>query len=252
MATIPGGSFLTDTHDGSIMHGGHDTGDQFMISYDNDTITGGTGHDFFNLMGSHEHVTMGHGNDMLLSTGDHQFVKAGSGNVNMEMFGSGHDTLLGGTGNDTMMASGDHNFLVGGKGDDYLQGGSGNDTLLGGGGHDTLVAGSGNEMMMGGSGSTLFVNGEGNDTMISGSGADRFEFHSDGGQNVIMGWHDGDMIQIERGINGLDINNPADVAAHVQDVHGSAVIQLGDETITLIGIKAEDIHNNPSGYFTIH
>jgi len=30
------------------------------------------------------------------------------------------------------------------------------------------------------------------------------------------------------------------------------VITLGQESITLIGIKAEDIHNNPSGYFTIH
>ena len=96
------------------------------------------------------------------------------------------------------------------------------------------------------------VAGDGNDTMISGSGSDRFEFHSDGGQNVVMGFHDGDMLQIERNMNGLNINSAADVAAHVQDVHGSAVIQLGNETITLVGVKAEDIHNNPSGYFTIH
>lgn len=252
MATIPGGSYITDSVDHQVIHGGHDTGDQFFITHNYDNITGGTGHDFFDLMGNHEHVTLGDGNDMLLSSGHHEFLQGGNGNVYFESSGAGHDTLLGGGGNDTLIASGAHNFLSAGNGDDYLQGGTGSDTLLGGGGHDTLVAGSGNEMMMGGSGSTLFVAGDGNDTMVSGSGADRFEFHSDGGQNVVMGFHDGDMIQIERGINGLDINNPDDVAAHVTDVHGSAVIQLGDETITLVGIKAEDIHNNPSGYFTIH
>ena len=73
------------------------------------------------------------------------------------------------------------------------------------------------------------VAGDGNDTMISGTGFDRFEFHSGGGQNVVMGFHDGDMLQIERNMNGLNINSAADVAAHVQDVHGSAVIQLGNE-----------------------
>jgi Ca2+-binding RTX toxin-like protein len=107
-------------------------------------------------------------------------------------------------------------------------------------------------MMIGGSGDTHMYGGEGNDTMISGSGNDVFEFNSNGGQNVVMGFHNGDMLSIEHGINGLHINDAADVAAHVQDVNGSAVIHLGDESITLVGIKAEDIHNNPTGYFVIH
>ena len=208
--------------------------------------------DFFDLMGNHQHVTVENGTTCCCLPATTSLFKAGGGNDYMESSGTGHDTLLGGAGNDTIIGSGSHNFLSAGNGADYLQGSTGSDTLLGGSGHDTLAAGSGHEMMMGGSGSTLFVAGDGNDTMISGSGADQFEFHSGGGQNVVMGWHDGDMIQIERGINGLDITNPAHVAAHVQDVHGSAVIQLGDETITLVGIKAEDIHNNPTGYFTIH
>ena len=158
----------------------------------------------------------------------------------------------GGDGNDTLIASGGHNFLNGGTGDNFLQGGSGSDTLMGAGGHDTLVAGHGQEMMIGGAGSTLMVAGAGDDTMIGGSGHDTFEFNSHGGQNVVMGFHDGDMLSIERNINGLHITDASDVAQHVQDVHGSAVIQLGNETITLVGVKAEDIHNNPSGYFAIH
>ena len=96
------------------------------------------------------------------------------------------------------------------------------------------------------------IAGSGNDTMVGHSGSDTFVFHSDGGQNVVMGFSDGDMLQIERNMNGLHITSAADVAAHVTDQDGHAVIQLGQESITLIGVKAEDIHNNPTGYFTIH
>ena len=96
------------------------------------------------------------------------------------------------------------------------------------------------------------VAGSGNDTMVGHSGSDTFVFHSDGGQNVVMGFSEGDMLQIERNINGLHITSAADVAAHVTDHDGNAVIQLGHESITLIGVKADDIHNNPSGYFTVH
>ena len=107
-------------------------------------------------------------------------------------------------------------------------------------------------VVIGGSGSAIMDAGSGSDTIVGGSGWDQFEFHSGGGQNVVMGFHDGDLIQVDRGINGLNINTAADVAAHVQDVHGNAVIQLGSETITLVGIKAEDIHNNPSGFIVVH
>jgi hypothetical protein len=77
-------------------------------------------------------------------------------------------------------------------------------------------------------------------------------FNSNGGQNVVMGFSDGDILQIQHNMNGLSIATAADVASHVQDHGGNAVITLGSESITLIGVKAEDIHHNPSGYFTIH
>ena len=88
--------------------------------------------------------------------------------------------------------------------------------------------------------------------MIGGAGHDTFVFNSNGGQNVVMGFQDGDMLQIQKNINGLHVTSAADVAAHVSDNGGNAVITLGHETITLVGIKAEDVHNNPNGYFTIH
>ena len=106
--------------------------------------------------------------------------------------------------------------------------------------------------MIGGAGHTTMLAGAGNDTMIGGAGHDTFVFNSNGGQNVVMGFHQGDMLQIQQNINGLSIGSAADVAAHVQDHGGNAVITLGNETITLVGVKAEDIHQNPSGYFTVH
>jgi hypothetical protein len=42
------------------------------------------------------------------------------------------------------------------------------------------------------------------------------------------------------------------VAAHVSsDSHGNAVIDLGGDSITLIGVSADDIHNNPNAFFVI-
>jgi len=88
--------------------------------------------------------------------------------------------------------------------------------------------------------------------MIGGTGADTFVFNSHGGKDVVMNFQDGDMIQIQKNINGLHITSAADLLPHVTDQNGSAVITLGSETITLVGIKSEDIHNNPAGFFTIH
>jgi hypothetical protein len=52
-----------------------------------------------------------------------------------------------------------------------------------------------------------------------------------------MDFHESDMLQTERNMSGPNITPAADVAAHVPDVHGSAVIQHGNGTITVIGTK---------------
>ena len=87
---------------------------------------------------------------------------------------------------------------------------------------------------------------------MGGSGHDAFVFSSHGGKDVVMNFHDGDILQIEKNINGLHVTSAADLVSHVHDDGGNAVITLGSETITLIGVKADDIHHNPSGYFTVH
>ena len=125
--------------------------------------------------------------------------------------------------------------------------------MIGGGGHNTLIAHVGNNLMVGGSGETIMVSGAGNDTMIGGSGNDTFVFNSStGGRDTVMNFHDGDILQIQKNINGLNIDSAHDVASHVTDVHGNAVITLGNEQITLLGVKAEDVQHNPNGFIIIH
>jgi Ca2+-binding RTX toxin-like protein len=255
MATIPGGGhgeFITDTHAGDILHGTA-FDDTIFSSFDHVSIFSGAGDDYVQASGAYDHIQGGQGNDVFLTFGGgHDYIDGGAGNDLLMTSDAGGDTLFGGAGDDTLIASGHGNFLDGGAGHDYLQGGNGGDTLVSSTGDDTMVAGGGKEMMIGGTGNNLFVASSGDDTMVGGHGHDTFVFGNDGGKNVVMGFSDGDILQIQKNINGLDVQTAHDVATHVQDLHGSAVITLGTETITLIGVKAEDVHNNPDGYFTVH
>ena len=55
MATISGGSYITDTHSGSILHG--DGGnDVIFANFDHDMIFGGGGNDLIETTGSHETI----------------------------------------------------------------------------------------------------------------------------------------------------------------------------------------------------
>jgi Ca2+-binding RTX toxin-like protein len=88
--------------------------------------------------------------------------------------------------------------------------------------------------------------------LVGGAGNDTFAFSGGGGHDVVMDFSDGDILQIAKNINGLHVTSAADLAARVTDHDGNAVIDLGHgDTITLVGIKAEDIHHNPEGYFSV-
>ena len=50
MATIPGGSFIVDTANHAMLTGTAGD-DQFFISHNSGTVSGGNGDDFFNLLG---------------------------------------------------------------------------------------------------------------------------------------------------------------------------------------------------------
>ena len=77
--------------------------------------------------------------------------------------------------------------------------------------------------------------------------------HWPGGIVWLNAFATGDMLQIAKNINGLHIASAEDVAARVHSDHdGNAVVDLGHgDTVTLVGIKAEDVHHDPHGFFKV-
>lgn len=193
-----------------------------------------------------------HGGDPQIPDGDwiafahggHQEISAGTGNDEIFAFG-GHDTILGGVGDDLIVGFGGHDLLVGGVG---------NDTIYGFGGHDTIIGGVGDQLLDGKGSADFIVAGQGNDTMIGGGSHDTFVFGSGGGRDVVMDFQHGDILQIQRNINGLNVNNASDLASHISnDGHGNAVIDLGHgDSVTLIGIKPEDVQHDPTHFIKVN
>ena len=179
-------------------------------------------------------------------------------------FGShGGDTIFGGDGNDIIFGGNGNDLIVGGHGNDMIFGGNGNDMLIGGDGHDTLFGGDGHDTMIGGTSDTLFVGGRGgdlmisgagNDTMLGGAGHDTFVFGSGGGRDVVMDFQHGDVLQIQRNINGLHVTQASDLLSHMSsDGHGNTVIDLGHgDSVTLVGVKPEELHHDLSSYIKIN
>src|SRR6266702_3232284 len=194
--------------------------------------------------GSYGGVVYGHtGQDLNIPDG--HWVAFGANGGEHIYAGTGDDVIFGGKGND---------YIVGGKGDDLIYGGDGNDTLLGGVGDQYLQGGKGNDLIIGGQGNNSLIGGGGNDTMISGSGNDTFVFGSGGGRDVVMNFHDGDILQVQRNINDLHVHSASDLVSRIHsDADGNAVVDFGHgDNVTLVGVKAENIHHDPSGFIKVH
>lgn len=83
---------------------------------------------------------------------------------------------------------------------------------------------------------------------------DTFVFSGGGGQNVVMDVQNStDLVHIAANVNGLNIQSASDVAAHVTaDSQGHAVIDLGHgDSITLHGVSADEVHQNPNAYIHV-
>jgi Ca2+-binding RTX toxin-like protein len=224
VATISGGDYYTDSHTGDVMQGYSD-GDNIFGFDGYDTIYGGTGSEYVDTTGDYNQIFGGTGDDSIQASGSGDYITGGSGDDTITTTGSGNDTIQGGSGNDTITIGGSNNSVQGGSGNTFIQGGQGNDTVVAGTGNTTIAGGAGNET---------------------------FVFNSNGGKNVVMNFHDGDVLQIQANINGLNIQSANDLVAHITDDNGNAVITLGHESITLVGVSATDLHNNPQNYFSIH
>ena len=139
------------------------------------------------------------------------------------------------------------NSIVGTGGPDTIYGFEGNDTLRGQGGNDKLLGGTGNDKLYGGSGNDV-INGDlGNDTMWGGFGADRFQFASGSGVDVIGDFdvEGGDTIRLPMNVNGSPITNFATLVAATVDQNGDAVIDLGGgNRLILDGVSKQMLQPN--------
>ena len=77
-----------------------------------------------------------------------------------------------------------------------IVGGTKNDTLYGGDGADTLSGGAGDDMLYGQAGNDSLWGGNGNDSLYGGDGNDTFVYKPGTGNDVILDYEDGDMLQI--------------------------------------------------------
>lgn len=194
--------------------------------------------------GSYE-VDYGSNRSDVFHLGDGNWIAFGNGG-NDTIFGNGGtDILFGGKGNDT---------LVGNDGFNLLFGEHGNDTLIGGQQGNFLDGGAGNDLLIGGNGDDTLAGGAGNDTLFGGDGVDTFVFASGGGRDVVMDFEDGDILQIQRNINGLHITDASDLMNRIHsDRDGNAVIDLGrGDSITLVDVSADDVKADPNSYIKIH
>ena len=158
----------------------------------------------------------------------------------------------GGNGDDALTAGSGDDKLYGGAGNDDLDGGTGDDLLDGGFGNDALSGGSGDDEFFGGAGDDTLSGGAGDDVLSGGAGHDEFLFSGGGGTDVILDFEDGDLVRIAKNINGSDITSAAQVADHVSDDGGHAVVDFGHgDTLTLVGVSAEDVQADPSKYFLV-
>lgn len=163
----------------------------------NDSVTGGSKDDYFNVQGGHDVVMGGGGFDTIFggNGNDHlyghspdggpdgsdyiegndgnDYIQGNAGNDEIDG-GGGSDRINGGADNDYVFAGEGNDTVNGNKGDDYLDGWAGNDFLRGGQGNDTLYGGAGNNIVMGDLGNDTINAQIGTDTMTGGEGRDLF------------------------------------------------------------------------------
>jgi Ca2+-binding RTX toxin-like protein len=112
-----------------------------------------------------------------------------------------------------------------------------------GGGDDVVIGGMANDFLVGNLGNDTLRSGEGTDTMIGGVGADRFVFYSGDGNDTILDFAAGDLIDLKRldvafadltimtagGVTTVGIDTDGDLSADmVLTLANGAAVAAGD------------------------
>jgi Ca2+-binding RTX toxin-like protein len=207
-----------------------------------DTMLGGLGNDTYVVDNADDVTTeaAGAGTDTVMAS----VTDTLQGNVeNLVLTGVGN---IGGTGNglaNTMTGNTGNNALSGAGGDDVILGGLGADTLTGGAGNDTLDGGEGADVLTGDGGNDTYIGGSGDDMLIGGAGNDTFVFATGFGNDMITTFDSNpaggqDLLDISgTGINALTFAAGVTIGSS----GGSALITIGSDTITLIGVAEATI-----------
>jgi Ca2+-binding RTX toxin-like protein len=215
----------------------------------------------------------GRGNDFIVGNGGDDFLFGGSSEIDdSDYVSDGSDTIYGGLGNDKINGGGPAaDFLDGQFGNDTIEGGGvvdgyngGVDTIYGGDGNDLIYGeddssessadpaygedapedpnlypdliygGNGIDTIYGGDGNDTIEGGAGNDLLYGGELNDVFVFRTGDGVDVIFDFQpEYDIIQIEAGINGLDITTADDVLAYAARTEFGYVIDLTNNGVAL-------------------
>jgi Ca2+-binding RTX toxin-like protein/LysM repeat protein len=131
----------------------------------------------------------------------------------------------------------EHYLILAENGDDQVEGNSGDDEIHGGLGNDTIKGGAGNDLIYG---------DEGDDNLYGGLGADIFAYKLEvaNGNDTI---HDFNVTEdILRFINnaGSEITTQSLRQSVTANISGDAVFDMNGWSVTLIGIKPDQLSDN--------
>jgi len=190
-------NFLDGDNGNNTLTGGSGN-DYYVDDPGNDLVKGMGGNDYFWNDAGNDTFDGGIGNDTVgdgcqyVDRGNNRFI-GGDGNDQVNG-GNGKDTLFGNPGNDQVDGGRGQDILYGGSGtdimwggdpdgwwsndDDKLYGEDGNDFLSGQAGNDLLSGGLGNDYCWGDSGNDSLTGGAGNDTLTGGEGVDKFIYNT--------------------------------------------------------------------------
>ncbi len=213
--------------------GGNDT---YVGTNNDDSIIAGGGSDTIYALDGGDTVHGGDGSDRLYAGSGKDLVFAGTNN----------DTVYGQAAQDTLYGELGNDYLDGGNTEDKLYGDAGDDTLIGGNQDDTLIGGAGNDVMNGDGFSMMSGNAPGDGGTQNTSGDDDvFYFDSGFGDDIIQGFELGkDVLHIEAGINGTGVTSHSQLTNLITEVGGNAVINLGSDSITLVGVSKSQLIAN--------
>ncbi|MEO1151642.1 MAG: hypothetical protein AAFW83_11740 [Pseudomonadota bacterium] len=213
--------------------------DRLIGSRGDNEIHGDSGDDDIFGNAGQDTLNGDNGNDRLSGDAGFDMISGGEGNDTLDG-GAQADNLFGGVGGDSLIGGAGFDRLFADTGDDTLDGGAGPDALFGQLGSDLLNGGTDNDRLFGGAGFDTLNGGAGDDMLSGNFNWDLFVFEDGFGNDVITDFN------VANAFERIDLSMVTEITDfqdltdnHLStDGNGDAVISVGSDTITLIGVDA--------------